>query len=260
MALLNEETRTDAAQGILPEYPGHPDSLLIPAIKWGRPDILFTPAYWATVASRHLDTGRTENSFRLGTTFKEECVACLLGGHGIPGEVGNAAFKAIVESGLTESTGPSPKKVLDVLQKPLTLTSGRTVRYRFASSKSDYVAFILKSDPNPPRTMSERGVRDWLTKFPGIGLKTASWIVRNWYGSDEVAIIDIHIYRAGLLAGVFEPVKNLSKDYRAMERRFLAFAAAIGFRPSHLDAVIWMHMRDAGRLAVRCIRDYDTDE
>lgn len=257
MAVFNLD-RSAAPRGDLPDYAGHPDSLLMPAIKWGSPDVLFTPAYWAHVASRHLDTN-ADNSFRLGTTFKEECVACLLGGHGIPGDVGNAAFRALVDAGLTASVSASAEDVLKVLHKPLALPNGRRVRYRFAASKSAYVAAVLNSDPTPPQGLSERGVRDWLTQFPGIGLKTASWIVRNWYASDDVAIIDIHIYRAGLLAGFFEPVKNLSKDYRTMERRFLAFAAAIGFRPSHLDAVIWLHMREAGQLAARCIRNYDTD-
>jgi hypothetical protein len=240
-------------------FSAHPDSLLLPAIKWGSPDVLFTPAYWAHLALRHRNTTKADDSFRLGTTFKEECVACLLGGHGIPGDVGNAAFRALVDAGLTASASPSVEDVLKVLRKPLPFPDGRKVRYRFAASKSAYVAAVLNSNPTPPSGLSERGVRDWLTQFPGIGLKTASWIVRNWYASDEVAIIDIHIYRAGLLAGFFEPESSLSRDYRMMERRFLAFAAAIGFRPSHLDAVIWLHMRQANRLAVRCIRDYITD-
>jgi thermostable 8-oxoguanine DNA glycosylase len=236
----------------------NPESLLIPAIKWGSLNVLFTPAYWAEVASRHSDTVESGQSFRLGSTFKEECVACLLGGYGIPGDVGNAAFKVIVASGLVTSKRTSPQEVRDVLKSPLALPDGRTVRYRFVNNKSAYVAYLLNSDPKPPPHLSGQGVRDWLTHFPGIGLKTASWIVRNWYASDEVAIIDVHLHRAGLLAGFFEPANSLPRDYRTMERRFLAFAAAIGIRPSLLDAVIWLHMRQAGRLAARCIRCYDT--
>lgn len=255
---VTNRSKATASRHSPQDSPAHHDSLLIPPIKWGNPDVLFTPAYWARVATRHFATTNTTTTFRLGSTFKEECVACLLGGHGIPGDVGNAAFRALVNAGLTASAHPSAEDVFEVLCQPLSLPNGRKIRYRFAASKSVYVAAVLNANPTPKQGLSERSIRDWLTQFPGIGLKTASWVVRNWYASDQVAIIDIHIYRAGLLAGFFEPVKNLAKDYRAMERRFLAFSAAIGFRPSYLDAIIWLHMRQASRLAAKCIRVYDT--
>jgi hypothetical protein len=172
----------------------------------------------------------------------------MLGGHGIPGEVGNAAFKSLRSNGVLTRDHVATSDILVVLQAPLTLANGRQIRYRFPNTKSAFIAAVLNSDLTPPPCLSENAVRDWLTQFSGIGLKTASWIVRNWYGSDAVAIIDIHIYRAGLLAGFIEASDRLPKDYRAIERRFLAFSAGIGVRPSILDAVIWMHMRRAGRL------------
>ena len=49
--------------------------------------------------------------------------------------------------------------------------------------------------------MSPVALRDWLLAIPGIGPKTASWIVRNRTGSSAVAIIDVHILRAGTSAG-----------------------------------------------------------
>jgi N-glycosylase/DNA lyase len=238
-----------------PGYPSNPDHLLVPEIKWGSPAVLFTPAYWAEYATRHVHEVNSA-SHRIGSTFKEECLACLLGGHGIKGELGNAAFDAIMKSGLIKSAYVSRAEVLDVLKAPLVLPNGRKVHYRFPTTKSSFVTALLNADLTPPRT-TDTGIRDWLTSFPGIGLKTASWIVRNWYDSDQVAIIDIHIYRAGRLAGFFLQQDNLARDYRAMERRYLAFAAAIGFRPAHLDAVIWMHMRQAGSMAIRCLHEYD---
>src|SRR5262245_8517427 len=76
----------------VPRY-GDPEAVLIPEIKWGSPGMVFTPAYWAEVVARHRSAEQSAVTFRLGSTFKEECVACLLGGHGIPGDVGNAAFR-----------------------------------------------------------------------------------------------------------------------------------------------------------------------
>ena len=66
-------------------------------------------------------------------------------------------------------------------------------------------------------------------------------------GSDEVAILDIHIIRAGLLMGLFERPIRLPKDYEILERRFLQFCSALGAKPSLVDAVMWRAMRNIGR-------------
>ena len=46
-------------------------------------------------------------------------------------------------------------------------------------------------------------LRDALTAIPGVGLKTASWAVRNHRASDSVAVLDVHIVRACEHLGVF---------------------------------------------------------
>ena len=95
---------------------------------------------------------------------------------------------------------------------------GRHVRYRFAQQKSKYVAQFLDKFGELPAVSKTKVVRDWLTQFNGIGPKTASWVVRNWFDSDDVAIIDVHLHRAGLLAGFFYSDDNPAKNYQAMER------------------------------------------
>src|ERR1700759_5276458 len=72
---------------------------VLPGVLWGRPDILFTPAYWLTQYWMHFD-GIPEPRHRLGESLEEEIVACLLGGHGIPAEMGIAAFQHLKEAGL----------------------------------------------------------------------------------------------------------------------------------------------------------------
>jgi thermostable 8-oxoguanine DNA glycosylase len=79
--------------------------------------------------------------------------------------------------------------------------------------------------------------------IPGIGPKTASWIVRNWTGTDEVAILDVHVIRAGQLIGLFPKHIRLPRDYSALEARFLEFSHALKVRASLLDAIIWREMR-----------------
>jgi thermostable 8-oxoguanine DNA glycosylase len=77
--------------------------------------------------------------------------------------------------------------------------------------------------------------------------------VRNHLGSDAVAIIDIHIQRAGVIAGVFDRRWQPGRDYDLMETLFLAWAAEGGVNAGDLDAVIWSDMSSLGRSAARAL-------
>ena len=89
--------------------------------------------------------------------------------------------------------------------------------------------------------------------LPGVGAKTASWIVRNWLGSDQVAILDIHVVRAGLLMNLFSPQDDVRKNYPCMEAKFITFSRALGVPTSGLDALIWKMMRTTPKLVKRLL-------
>jgi hypothetical protein len=74
--------------------------------------------------------------------------------------------------------------------------------------------------------------------------------VRNYRGSDSVAIIDVHVLRAGRHIGLFEEELRSDQHYFRLENDFLAFAAAIDVRPALLDALMWDYMRRLGTGAV----------
>lgn len=230
----------------------NPETLAMPGVRWGRPDVLFTPAYWRFQLQLCPELQQV-GAHRLGQSFREEVVACLLGGHGIPAEVGLAAFSAIRCSGLlAPDRNPTQDAIHAILARSLPLPSGRCVHYRFARRKSAFVSSFLCSREPVPNDQSHTVVRQWLVKFNGIGLKTASWVIRNWFDSDDVAILDVHIYRAGLMAGVFHEGQSLSRRYLELEQRFLEFCRAINARPSALDALIWRQMRRAAKLPSSC--------
>ena len=67
--------------------------------------------------------------------------------------------------------------------------------------------------------------------------------MRNWLDSDAVAILDIHVVRAGRFCRLFNEQDRVERSYRPMERRFLEFARALGVRASLLDILIWDQMR-----------------
>lgn len=224
---------------------------VLPGIRWGRPDKLFTPAYWASqLWLRGEGDSECTQVYRLGNSLREEAAACLLGGYGIPAEVGLAAFHAVQKSGLLATKYPTAAEVSRILQQPLQV-GAHSVRYRFVRQKSEYLSELLAGlgleIHHTSASWADRELRDWLLRFRGIGPKTASWITRNWRASDAVAIIDIHVYRAGLYMGLFAPTVTPSTHYFTLEARYLQFAHAIGAQPSALDALIWQHMRILSR-------------
>jgi thermostable 8-oxoguanine DNA glycosylase len=174
----------------------------------------------------------------------EETGFCLLGGYGIRYEVNEAAFERLKDHQVFDlDAAIAHDLILALLNEPLKI-GGRLVRYRFPNQRARRLSGMrehlrdLEVDGMDPQ-----GMRDALQSIDGIGPKTASWIVRNLLGSDEVAIIDVHILRACTLMGVFPEDIRLPRDYAPLERRFIDFSEALEVRPSVLDAVMWSEMR-----------------
>lgn len=228
----------DILRWVLPD----PDSEVIPGVKWGYADSVFCAAYW--VHQLELSKGNfTRHCFKTGDTLLEETVFCLLGGHGISYELALAAFEHLKISGVITAEDIDVDQIASILSQPLEL-GDRLVRYRFPNRRAKFIqaAKIAFSEMQPPEDPT--ALRAWLMGISGIGPKTASFIVRNWMDSDNVAIIDIHLHRAGLLAGVFDARDRVDHDYFNMERKFLTFANALGVRASLLDGLIWAQMRE----------------
>jgi N-glycosylase/DNA lyase len=221
---------------------GLPDAeeLVMPGVRWGAVDAFPTPAYWAYQVLARRVTGQVIRN-RLGRNLTEEVAACLLGGYGIPAEVGLAAFQRLRDENAL-SAG-SEVDLLRLLSEPLEV-QGRRVRYRFASQKARYLHLAMQRLANEPAPIHiGKVLRDWLAGFDGIGLKTASWIARNTLDADDVAILDIHILRAGALSGFFDRSMTVERHYLRLEERFLEFSQHLQVRPSELDSVIWFEMK-----------------
>jgi thermostable 8-oxoguanine DNA glycosylase len=175
----------------------------------------------------------------------------MLGGFGMPAEVGLAAFerlqsRSLIRHDITES------EIYLALKEPLSL-SGRQIRYRYPKQKARFIAAALHRLGSESAPTDDIQFRDWLLSFTGIGPKTASWITRNWLSSDRVAILDVHLHRAGLLMGLFSPGDSLTRDYSEMEEKLVSFASALGVRLSDLDDLIWRYMKELNQLALGLI-------
>ena len=90
------------------------EELVIPAssdevmdgVRWGTVDEFFTPAFWKCQAEHH--SRRDEyTSHRLGRDLREEVAVCLLGGYGIPAEMGMLAFARLKSAKTAGADGSS---------------------------------------------------------------------------------------------------------------------------------------------------------
>jgi len=210
---------------------------------WGHPHELGTAAYWMAQTRLAPPPGH----YALGDTLAEEIAACLLGGHGIPADIGLAAYRILRDAGLLAPPARTVEDYHELLATPIAVIGRpRAVRYRFARQRAERLAgalAILERSAPPTEPLALRG---WLTELPGIGPKTASWIVRNHCASNEVAIIDIHVHRAGVAAGFFSRSWRLPRDYGSFEQAFRAVAALADVSAAALDACIWDQMRRIG--------------
>lgn len=229
---------------ILPD----PEEPVMERIAWGRPEEPMTPAYWAVRCG--WEDADQPAFVSEGGSLIEEAAFCLLGGFGITYEVNAAAFNRLKADGAFRAGATREESwILERLLEPLDI-AGRRIKYRFPRQRARRLAAMLERLNGIDATaFSALELRDFLQALDGIGPKTASWIVRNIFGSDEVAILDVHVIRACTAMQVFPEQASLPKDYEALERRFLEFASAIRVRASVLDAVMWTEMR-AGRSAL----------
>lgn len=215
---------------------------VVPGTRWGDAGLPLTPAWLAKHAHMRVAAGMYDGLFGNGaTTLAEDTVFCLLGGFGIKAEVADAAFRRLAASGLFDRE-PDQDAIEADLRTPLRVGE-RSVRYRFPASRARYIAGALEHLRARPAPSDDLGLRDYLQGIPGIGPKTASYIVRNHVGSDRVAILDIHVLRAFQAACLFPAPLTLPRHYSALEEIFLHFAAAAGIKASLLDLAIWEVMR-----------------
>lgn len=223
---------------------------IVPGVPMGRPDELLSPAYWKWRCA--VGEAGGHDYVDREATLHEEVGFCLLGGFGIRAEMGAAFYHHLRRAGVfTMRAAPSEEALLDLLSVPLPVSGapgGRPQRYRFPRQKAARLAAALPMlDTMAPDREAHAGdarsFRDALCRLPGIGPKTASWVARNWLGTETVAILDVHLLRIGRFLGLFDAGARLPGDYARLEARLLAFAAALEVRPSVLDAVMWDDMR-----------------
>lgn len=240
------------------EMPEAHDELL-PGVYWGDPWTLFTPAYWLAQAWMAQADRTASSRYCTKGDLVNELGFCMLGGFGITAELATAAFMRCKDAGLFDRFETRTEVWLAQLSEPLPVDE-RFVKYRYPNQKAKFLAAAMSYvKQRPLRYDSPLALRNQLLEINGIGYKTASWVVRNVFDSDDVAILDIHLIRAGRLCGLYSRNDNVQHDYLSMEQRFLSFSRALRLRPAVLDCLIWDEMRAAGPLPIDILNEIEQD-
>lgn len=188
--------------------------------------------------------------------IEREILFCLLGGFGISFEHGRSAAEKLVP--LTPfAEGREDDDLFDVVYSALSRDQfepprrdGSFRRYRFPKRKASLIVGarrwlldhaplheLVRDLPNGP----ER--RRFLCGCPGVGMKTASWLLRNLGWDGQLAILDVHILRALKAAGRVSEDISMPRDYETAEAAFLGWCHELGAPPSAFDLFLWEWQR-----------------
>ena len=203
-------------------------------IPWRQIHEIGSAAFWIDQTTR----SQLPTRHALGNGLREEFTACILGGFGIRGAMTLAAFHAVRDAGLlADGVEPTAVDLEEVLRTPLSVPGHtRPIRYRFARQRAHRISVGLNmlAELRPTAHTSGRDFRDELLALPGVGMKTASWIARNTCNSDDLAVIDIHVHRAGVVAEVFDRSWTVQRHYRSLRT-----PSAPGHRPAACGQPTW---------------------
>jgi N-glycosylase/DNA lyase len=230
---------------------------LLPGVLWGDPWSLFTPAYWLAQAWMTQADRATTSRYCTNGDLVNELGFCMLGGFGITAELASAAFERCRDAGLFNRLETCTEVWLAQLSERFWVND-RFIKYRYPNQKAKFLAAaMLYAKQHTFKFDSPLTLRNQLLEITGVGYKTASWVVRNVLDSDDVAILDVHLIRAGRLCGLYSEKDNVQHDYLSMECRFLSFSRGLQLRPAVLDCLIWDEMRAAGQLPIDMLNEIE---
>ena len=188
--------------------------------------------------------------------IEDELLFCLLGGFGISFEHGRSASSAVQQlkpfSGNWEDEELFNEIVAALMCpqfEPLR-KDGSFRRYRFPKQKASVIVrtrqWVLGNSPLYHRLHqlpTSRDRRQLLSKCPGVGFKTASWILRNLGLGSGLAIIDVHVLRALAMAKRIPDDVRIPKDYEVVEEAFLAWCDELDAPSAAFDLFVWHWQR-----------------
>ena len=190
--------------------------------------------------------------------IESELLFCLLGGFGITYEHGRSASEVIwqmrpfAEGWEEQDLFEAVSGALMQPQFEPAKADGDLRRFRFPFRKASIIVkarrWLRGKGPLYHRLLvlsSCRARRRYLCECPGMGLKTASWLLRNLGMGADLATIDIHVLRALIEAGRVPDNIKMPRDYVLVEDAFLEWCRELDASPPAFDLFVWHWQRGA---------------
>ena len=188
--------------------------------------------------------------------LRDELLFCLLGGFGVAYEHNRSAAGIIPdldpfsEDWLNEELRENVVRALMLPQFEPRKLDGNLRRYRFPRSKASAIVrarqWLFENAPLFDRLSAiskAKDHRELICECSGIGLKTASWILRNLGLGSDLAIVDIHVLRALSDSRRVPHTIRLPRDYEVAEGAFLKWCAELDASPAAFDLFVWHWQR-----------------
>ena len=190
--------------------------------------------------------------------LRDELLFCLLGGFGVTYEHSRSAAAIISNMDPFSEDWRDEELFEEIVQalmqpqfEPRRL-DGTLRRYRFPRSKASVIVsarrWLLENAMLVERLRtipSSKERRELICDCPGIGLKTASWVLRNLGLGAHLAIIDTHVLRALSDSGRVPKTVSLPRDYELAEIAFLEWCDELDAPPAAFDLFVWDWQRGA---------------
>ena len=187
--------------------------------------------------------------------LEDELLFCLLGGFGITYELCVSAT-AILSPTRPFADHWSDDRLFEYLVTTLSSRlfepkrrDGSLRKYRFPRRKAELILqarqWVIDNYPITHALEQRHDAstrREFLCTCPGIGLKTASWVIRNISPQSDVAILDVHIVRAMQATGRIGQVR-MPRDYEEAESAFLDWCRDLRAPPGAFDLFLWEWQR-----------------
>ena len=190
--------------------------------------------------------------------IEDELLFCLLGGFGITFEHGRSAYVTIRQLRPFSSDWKDEQLFKTILSELMRSQfeprrrDGSLRRYRFPKQKASVIVkarqWVRGQAPLDERLLrlgSPKDRRGLLSECPGMGFKSASWLLRNLGLGGELAIIDVHVLRALLDAKRIPDDIRIPKDYEMAEDAFLAWCEELDAPSAAFDLFVWHWQRGA---------------
>lgn len=215
---------------------------------------------WSVVADLYCQA-TPDSASRYPPEVHEELLFCLLGGFGISYELGKSAA-GIIQGMRPFSTDWSDRDLFREIIRTLSLaqfepprTNGSLRRYRFPNQKATAIVqarqWVLSNDPLHERLRmlpSPKDRRELLIGCPGVGYKTASWVLRNTGLGNDLAILDVHVMRALADAKRISREARIPQDYETVEVAFLNWCEELDAPSAAFDLFLWHWQRGSLRI------------